>query len=118
MTDVQSSMQSLEEVPSMIASVGAALLEKANTPAGREMLAAGLTMAAAAASAALTKRTAPPGTTGPRPHRSRPVRWQQQPTPRLTTRRSESRVWRRRRAAGWGRAAPQWARTAVFCIWV
>lgn len=28
MTDVQSSMQSLEEVPSMIASVGAALLEK------------------------------------------------------------------------------------------
>ena len=45
-------------IPDELMKQGAALLEKANTPAGREMLAAGLTMAAAAASAALTKRTA------------------------------------------------------------
>ena len=45
-------------IPDELMKQGAALLEKANTPAGREMLAAGLTMAAAAASAALTKRAA------------------------------------------------------------
>ncbi|WP_445191949.1 hypothetical protein ACT009_15450 [Sphingomonas sp. Tas61C01] len=44
-------------IPDELMKQGAALLETANTPAGREMLAAGLTMAAAAASAALTKRT-------------------------------------------------------------
>ncbi|MCU6454183.1 hypothetical protein LPN01_08845, partial [Sphingomonas sp. A2-49] len=35
--------------------VGGALLEKASSPQGREMLAAGLTMAAAAATAAVAK---------------------------------------------------------------
>ncbi|WP_375422637.1 hypothetical protein [uncultured Sphingomonas sp.] len=45
-------------IPDELMKQGAALLEKANTPAGREMIAAGLTMAAAAASAALTKRAA------------------------------------------------------------
>lgn len=48
-------------IPDELMKQGAALLEKANTPAGREMIAAGLTMAVAAASAALTKRA--PGTT-------------------------------------------------------
>ena len=45
-------------LPDELVKQGAALLEKANSPAGREMIAAGLTMAAAAASAALTKRAA------------------------------------------------------------
>ena len=45
-------------VPDELLKQGAALLEKANSPAGREMIAAGLTMAAAAASAALVKRGA------------------------------------------------------------
>jgi nucleoid-associated protein YgaU len=43
-------------LPDELLKQGAALLEKANSPAGREMIAAGLTMAAAAASAALVKR--------------------------------------------------------------
>ena len=43
-------------VPDELLKQGAALLDKANSPAGREMIAAGLTMAAAAASAALVKR--------------------------------------------------------------
>ena len=45
-------------IPDELVKQGAVLLEKANSPAGREMIAAGLTMAAAAASAALTKRAA------------------------------------------------------------
>ena len=45
-------------LPDELLKQGAALLEKANSPAGREMIAAGLTMAAAAASAALAKRGA------------------------------------------------------------
>lgn len=45
-------------LPDELMEQGAALLAKANTPAGREMIAAGLTMAAAAASAALAKRGA------------------------------------------------------------
>lgn len=45
-------------LPDELIEQGAALLAKANTPAGREMIAAGLTMAAAAASAALVKRGA------------------------------------------------------------
>lgn len=43
------------KLPKEVREVGGALLEKANSPQGREMLAAGLTMAAAAATAALAK---------------------------------------------------------------
>ncbi|WP_287979360.1 hypothetical protein [Sphingomonas sp.] len=42
-------------LPKDVREIGGAVLEKANTPQGREMLAAGLTMAAAAASAAVAK---------------------------------------------------------------
>ncbi len=45
-------------LPDELRQQGAALLAKANTPAGREMIAAGLTMAAAAASAAAAKHRA------------------------------------------------------------
>ncbi|SEM81392.1 hypothetical protein SAMN05192583_1339 [Sphingomonas gellani] len=40
-------------IPKDLREIGGALLDKANSPQGREMLAAGLTMAAAAASAAV-----------------------------------------------------------------
>ncbi|MCP3736463.1 hypothetical protein M9979_16470 [Sphingomonas sp. RP10(2022)] len=46
---------------------GGALLEKANSPQGREMLAAGLTMAAAAATAAVAKGRAKRETAAPVP---------------------------------------------------
>lgn len=46
------------KLPREVREVGGALLEKANSPQGREMLAAGLTMAAAAASAAVAKGAA------------------------------------------------------------
>jgi hypothetical protein len=56
------------KLPKEVREVGGALLEKANSPQGREMLAAGLTMAAAAATAALAKgraeRAAPARGTG------------------------------------------------------
>ena len=42
-------------LPKELREAGGALLEKANSPQGREMLAAGLTMAAAAATAAVAK---------------------------------------------------------------
>ena len=42
-------------LPKEVREAGGALLEKANSPQGREMLAAGLTMAAAAATAAVAK---------------------------------------------------------------
>lgn len=42
-------------LPKELRTAGGALLEKANSPQGREMLAAGLTMAAAAATAAVAK---------------------------------------------------------------
>lgn len=45
-------------LPEELRQQGAALLAKANTPAGREMIAAGLTMAAAAATAAAAKHRA------------------------------------------------------------
>ncbi|MGP7794743.1 hypothetical protein [Sphingomonas sp. CLY1604] len=43
------------KLPKEVREVGGALLQKANSPQGREMLAAGLTMAAAAATAAVAK---------------------------------------------------------------
>ncbi len=43
------------KLPKEVRAIGGALLEKAQSPQGREMLAAGLTMAAAAASAAVAK---------------------------------------------------------------
>lgn len=43
------------KLPKEVREIGGALLEKAQSPQGREMLAAGLTMAAAAASAAVAK---------------------------------------------------------------
>ena len=42
-------------LPKELREAGGALLERANSPQGREMLAAGLTMAAAAATAAVAK---------------------------------------------------------------
>ena len=43
------------KLPKEVREIGGALLEKAQSPQGREMLAAGLTMAAAAATAAVAK---------------------------------------------------------------
>ena len=43
------------KLPKEVREIGGALLEKAQSPEGREMLAAGLTMAAAAATAAVAK---------------------------------------------------------------
>ena len=43
------------KLPREVREIGGALLEKAQSPQGREMLAAGLTMAAAAATAAVAK---------------------------------------------------------------
>ena len=43
------------KLPKELRKTGEAILEKANSPAGREMLAAGLTMAAAAATAAVAR---------------------------------------------------------------
>jgi hypothetical protein len=43
------------KLPKEVRAIGGALLEKAQSPQGREMLAAGLTMAAAAATAAVAK---------------------------------------------------------------
>lgn len=42
-------------LPKEVRAIGGAVLERANSPEGREMLAAGLTMAAAAASAAVAR---------------------------------------------------------------
>lgn len=44
------------KIPKELRHAGEALLDKANSPAGREIIAAGLTMAAAAASAAARKQ--------------------------------------------------------------
>ncbi|WP_254603207.1 hypothetical protein [Sphingomonas bacterium] len=46
------------KLPKDLRKTGEAILERANSPQGREMLAAGLTMAAAAASAAVTRSRA------------------------------------------------------------
>ena len=59
------------KLPKDLRRKGEAILEKANSPAGREMLAAGLTMAAAAATAAVArsretaKAPSPADVTGP-----------------------------------------------------
>ncbi len=44
------------KIPKELRQAGGAILDKANSPAGREMIAAGLTMAAAAATAAVRKQ--------------------------------------------------------------
>ncbi|WP_137897497.1 hypothetical protein [Sphingomonas sp. 2SG] len=54
-------------LPKELREAGGALLEKANSPQGREMLAAGLTMAAAAATAAVAKGRAKREAAGERP---------------------------------------------------
>ncbi|MFW2851866.1 hypothetical protein ACM61V_08045 [Sphingomonas sp. TX0543] len=46
------------KIPKELRHAGEALLDKANSPAGRELLASGLTMAAAAAAAAAMKQRA------------------------------------------------------------
>lgn len=57
-----------------LAGIAAALVQQANRPEARQLLASGLTMAAAAASAALTKGTVEPqpqpATSGPVPPKS------------------------------------------------
>jgi hypothetical protein len=81
------------KLPREVREVGGALLERANSPQGREMLAAGLTMAAAAATAALARgranRAADPAapqpaadpTTAPPPSSPPPHGTQTQPDP-------------------------------------
>lgn len=54
-------------LPKEVREVGGALLEKAQSPQGREMLAAGLTMAAAAASAAVANGRAKRAAAAERP---------------------------------------------------
>lgn len=54
-------------LPKELREAGGALLEKANSPQGREMLAAGLTMAAAAATAAVAKGRTKREAAGERP---------------------------------------------------
>ena len=54
-------------LPKEVREIGGALLEKAQSPQGREMLAAGLTMAAAAATAAVAKSRAKRETAATRP---------------------------------------------------
>ena len=57
------------KLPKEVREIGGALLEKAQSPQGREMLAAGLTMAAAAAPDAPEAPTPPQGTQmQPDPH--------------------------------------------------
>jgi hypothetical protein len=52
------------KIPKELRKAGGALLEHANSPAGREVIAAGLTVAAAAATAALTRHRTPPTDAG------------------------------------------------------
>jgi hypothetical protein len=54
-------------LPKEVREAGGALLEKANSPQGRELLAAGLTMAAAAATAAVAKGRTKRDATADRP---------------------------------------------------
>lgn len=48
------------KVPKELRQSGEALLAKANSPAGRQMIASGLTIAAGAAAAAIARRQSPP----------------------------------------------------------
>lgn len=68
-------------LPKDVREAGGALLDKANSPQGREMLAAGLTMAAAAATAAVAKGRMRREATAARPEAPVPPTPETPPTP-------------------------------------
>jgi len=61
------------KVPKELRQSGEALLAKANSPAGRQMIASGLTIAAGAAAAAIARRQAPPPAPAPSPAATTPT---------------------------------------------